>query len=251
MVGNSTEKGKPQISIRIIVETIGSSQGFRFILLFFACMKYLRIPALLFLVPVMIGGLASCSKNSTAPNTTTTTPGAIPAVGSTFIMADNTSDINFDTVIATPAAQSDTAHPGSTSREISQTDSAIGGKTSLYESFLPNGDLALEGFSTGWGAVGVYEVLPFASHTTVRNTFIQSNGGNTAFDTTIAVYNGAGSPIVLNHQTYQTDSVTVTAYIGGVNQTVQYFYTFIPALGLISYYSDGFYSEWLTSYSPK
>ncbi len=211
-------------------------------------MKYIRISAFLFLVSVMFGNFAGCSKNSTAPNTA---PGAIPAIGSSFTMADNTSDINFDTVTAVPTAQSDTLHHGATSRDIAQTDSAVGGITPFYESFLSNGDLALEGFSTGWGATGVYEVLPFASHTTVRDTFIQSNGGNTAFDTTTAVYNGAGSPIVLNHQTYQTDSVTVTESIGGVNQTLQYYYTFIPALGIISYYSNGFYSEWLTSYSPK
>jgi hypothetical protein len=230
------------------METIGSTPGFRFIVKFFVCMKSLRISAFLFLVSVTFGNLAGCSKNSTSP---TTTPGAIPAIGSSFTMADNTSDINFDTVTAVPAAQADTAHHGSISRDIAQTDSAIGGITPFYESFLSNGDLALEGFSTGWGATGVYEVLPFASHTTVRDTFIQSNGDNTAFDTTTAVYNGVGSPIVLNHQTYQTDSVTVTESIGGVNQTLQYYYTFIPALGIISYYSNGFYSEWLTSYSPK
>ncbi len=214
---------------------------------FIFSMNHKRIPAFLFLLAI-IGSVAGCSK-STSPNNSTSSP--YPAIGSSFVMTDNSAVPNYDTIVAIPQAFADTAHHGASSVELSETDSSNGGNTITYESFLSNGDLALEGASTGWGATGVYEVLPFVTHTTVIDTFTQSYGGNVSFDTVTAVYSGAGKPVVLNGQTYQTDSVTVMAFTSSGGGGTEFYYTFIPSLGLVSNYSNGYYWKSLTSYSPK
>jgi hypothetical protein len=211
-------------------------------------MKKLRIfPLLVFAVLVSFTG---CSQSSTS----TADPVAVPAVGSSFTTIDNNSNVTFDTVVAIPSGFADTTHHGSTSVEISVTQSSNGGNNLYYESFLTDGDLALEGASSGWGAPGIYEVLPFVSHTTVIDTFTESNAGNTFRDSVVSVYNGAGKPFVLNNLTYQTDSVTVTVFYLGLGagvSSLQYGYSFIPALGLIAYYNDGSTVQRTTSYSPK
>ena len=225
-------------------ETIRVSLGFNFIPLIFATMKHIKIPTLAFLVYLSFASLTGCSK-STSP-TTTTVP--MPTIGTTYIKTDNQSGITYDTVKVTSVM--DTVHAGSTVRMIAETYAVNHGVDTVYESFLTNGDLALDGASTGWGPAGKFLTLPFVSHTTVIDTFTLSNGGNVAYDTVVAVYNGAGAPFHLNNQTYQTDSVTVTNNGGGGG--VQYYYTFIPTLGLIAGYGDsGLNSDRVTSYSPK
>ncbi len=206
-------------------------------------MKYIRIPSLLFLLSVALGSISGCSKSSTSPETTATLP-SIPTVGSSFIMLDNNSITTYDTVVATTLL--DTAHHGSTVREFNATDASNGGTYSMFQSFLTNGDLAISG--TSWGPTGVFEALPFASHTTVTTTFFDQ--GTSSTDTITAVYHSGSAAYVLNKQSYATDSVTVTAYSQGT--VLQYYYTYIPAIGLIANYarSDG-YSQWLTSYTAK
>jgi hypothetical protein len=216
--------------------------------LMFACMKTIRTPFFLFLVCLTIA-VAGCSKSSspTAPNNTTTTTGPMPTVGTTYIKTDNTSALTYDTVKVT--AVIDSIHIGSTVRMITETNAINGGIDTMYESFLTNGDLALDGYSTGWGPAGKFLTLPFVSHTTVKDTFTLFDGVTIFYDTVVSVYS-AGAPYRLNNQTYQTDSVTVTNNGGGGG--VQYYYTFIPTLGLIaSYGNSGSYSERVTSYSPK
>jgi hypothetical protein len=229
-------------------ETIGVCQGFRGLpfSLLFAIMKNLRISSLFFVALVSVAG---CSKSSTSADPATT--GAIPAVGSSFTTLDNNSNTTFDTIKAIPSGLGDTAHHGSTSIEISVTQSSNGGNNMYYESFLTNGDIALEGSTSGWGATGVYEELPFVTHTTVIDTFTQSNAGNIIRDSVVTVYNGAGKPFVLNNSTYQTDSVTVTVFYVGLGASLQYGYSFMPALGLIAYYSNSNATQWTTSYTPK
>jgi hypothetical protein len=219
--------------------------------LFFACMKNLHIPDLLFLLAAFVS-FTGCSKSSTSADPATS--GAIPAAGSSFTTLDNNSDTTSDIVVAIPSGLADTAHHGSTSVEISVTHSSNGGNNVYYESFLTDGDLALEGASSGWGAPGIYEVLPFVSHTTVIDTFTQNDNGTIVRDSINTVYSGAGKAFVLNNQTYQTDSVTVTVFYLGLGagvSSLQYGYSFIPALGLIAYYNDGSKIQWTTSYTPK
>ena len=211
-------------------------------------MKTTHIPFLLLLVCLTVGGVVGCSKSTspTAPNNTTTTV-PMPTIGTTYIKTDNQGGMTYDAVKVTTVI--DSVHAGSTVRMITETNASNGGIDTLYESFLTNGDLALDGYSTGWGPAGKFLTLPFVSHTTVIDTFTLSNGGNVAYDTVISVYS-AGAPYHLNGQTYQTDSVTVTNNGGGGG--VQYYYTFIPTLGLIATDGNsGSYSEWVTSYSPK
>jgi hypothetical protein len=210
-------------------------------------MKNLRIPVLFLFTAIV--SMAGCSSNSTSVNTP---PPVIPAIGSSFITIDNNSDTVYDTVVTTTLP--DTAHHGCTSVEISITNGQNFGNNPFYESFLSDGDLALEGTSSGWGASGVFEVLPFASHATVIDTFTQNDGSTTYRDSVAAVYSGAGKPFVLDGQTYQTDSVTVTAFYIGLGPGVsssQYGYSFMPAIGLIAYYNNGSKVQWTTSYSHK
>jgi hypothetical protein len=161
-------------------------------------------------------------------------------------MLNNNSITTFDTVVATTLL--DTAHHGSTVREFSETDSSNRGNSLFYESYLTNGDLAIEGTSSGWGPAGVYEALPFVSHATITTTFFDPAAST--IDTLTAVYHSGSASFVLNKQSYATDSVTVTAYSQGT--VLQYYYTYIPTIGLIaSYGNSGGYSEWLTSYTSK
>ncbi len=206
-------------------------------------MKSLRTLTLLILISAAFGCLASCSKTSTSP-IVTTAAGPIPTIGSTFITVDDNGFTTYDTVVATTST--DAAHPGSTVREFTETNGSNGGVTLIYESYLTDGDLAIEGTSSGWGPPGDYLVLPFASHTTVIDTLNYGYGGNVFFDTVTAVYSGSGMSFHLNNQTYATDSVTVNSKLVG-----QYGYSFIPSLGLIANYTRGGYSQWLTAYSPK
>ncbi len=198
---------------------------------------------------MVAASVAGCSKStSTDDGGFHSTVPIAPTVGSDFITVDNTSTTTYDTVITCSSV--DTLHSGSIVRALTETNGSNGGTINYYESFLPNGDVALEGSSTGWGASGVYEVLPFASHTTVIDIFTQSYAGNTFHDTVTAVYNGAGQSFVLNNHPYQTDSVTVT--VGGDGGGVQHYYSYIPALGLMAYYGNsGGYLSWLTAYNPK
>jgi hypothetical protein len=215
--------------------------------LYLPLMKTIRILALLFLLPISIGIIAGCSKSSTSPPNTT--PPATPAVGSTFTTIDNNSDTTYNAVLATTLP--DTAHHGCTSVELSQTNAANNGVDIYYESLLTDGDLAIEGASSGWGNPGVFEVLPFVTHTTVIDTFTQNDNGTIVRDSVVSMYDGPGKPFVLNNQTYQTDSVTVTAFFVGMGASLQYGYSFIPALGLIAYYNNGSTIQWLISYTPK
>jgi hypothetical protein len=215
-------------------------------------MKNLHIPVILFVFAALVS-FTGCSKSSTSPADNTAPP-VIPPFGSTFTTLDNNSNTTFDTVVAIPSGLADTAHHGSTSIEISVTQSSNGGNNLYYESFLTDGDVALEGTSSGWGAPGIYEVLPFVSHTTVIDTFTQNDNGNIVHDSVVTLYNGAGKPFVLNNQTYQTDSVTVTAFfivVGQGTSSLQYGYSFMPALGLIAYYNNSSTIQWTTSYSTK
>jgi hypothetical protein len=161
-------------------------------------------------------------------------------------MLDNNPITTYDTVVATSLL--DTAHHGSTVREFSQTNGSNGGNDLFYESYLTNGDLAIEGTSSGWGPAGVYEELPFVTHTTITTTFFDPAAST--IDTITADYHSGSAAYVVNKQSYTTDSVTVTAYSQGT--VLQYYYTYIPAIGLIaSYGNSGGYSQWLTSYTAK
>ncbi len=220
-------------------------------------MNYPRIVVFLFITSVLTSAafvsFTGCSKNATSPPTDTTkktdttkTTDTIPTIGSSFVTIDNNSDTTFDTIVATSVV--DTAHHGSTVRQINET--SIGPPTGVYESFLANGDLALEGSTAGWGNSGVFYVLPFVSHTTVIDTFQYSAGGG-IHDSLVAVYHPNSSQYSLNGHKYPTDSVTVTTFLQGAN-SIQYYYTFVPSLGLIAFDStQGSTSEWLISYSPK
>ncbi len=141
-------------------ETILPCQGFRGLpfSLLFAIMKNLRMLSIFFVFS-MFAGSWGCSSNSTSVNIP---PPTVPPDGSTFTTSDNNSNTTFDTVVAISSGFADTAHHGSTSVEISVTLSSNSGNNVYYESFLTDGDVALEGSS--WGASGIYEVLPFTTH---------------------------------------------------------------------------------------
>jgi hypothetical protein len=237
-------------------ETIAPVRGFNGIdIILSRDMNYLRSSVLLFLIFSAFVSLTGCSKNSTSPPSTTdttkktdTTTSPIPTIGSSFITVDldNGLDTTFDTVVATSVV--DTTHHGSIVREIVEASTLT---LQTFESFLTNGDLALRGVA--WGNTNVFEVLPFASHTTIIDTFLISNGiGGFDRDSVAAVYNSGSQPFVLKNKSYATDSVTVFYKDLTIGAGYLEHYTFIPSLGLIAYdNTDGNSFEMLVSDSLK
>ncbi|HEY3874482.1 MAG TPA: hypothetical protein VGM92_03320 [Candidatus Kapabacteria bacterium] len=188
---------------------------------------------------------AGCSSSSSPSTTTNTATPIIPTIGTTFQTADidNGSDLSHDTIAT--AAVVDGLHTGSTVRAVRSFGKGL---LTTYESFLPSGDIAIQG--TIWGEYA-FKVLPFASHTTVRDTFWDG----TAVDSIAAVYNGPGTNFTLNGQSYPTDSVTVSYTYSVGDYTYEENYSFIPALGVLAYdrseANGGGICEKLVSYGAK
>ncbi len=203
--------------------------------------------SIVFAIAIMSLTVWGCSSNLTSPPKPLP---SVPTVGSTLTQVYFTPGDSEATVLTVDSATI-TDPNSSGAKVITLVESTIGQEDSTYQSFEPDGDIALSG--QVWRPDGTFSVIPFATASTIHTSYVGAAGEVDLY----AMNNGAGSLYPLNGASYSTDSATVLQIIA--SNTTQFHYTYIPSLGIVSRMveqpsassdQDGI-SVWIIAYAPK